>query len=166
MFESRLRMVRVGLLSYSSLVLTASCGQSHSRDYGSETNWLRGCRRATDCGQGDCVCSVCSAECDLDKDCPSGLRCAHASSQLYAQTCGIDLNVKGLCAPTCTRDSQCGPEQQCNGGACTPPGGATGADAGDRSTGPARQLAVDAHLDLTPACTADLEHPLGSGAAM
>ncbi len=156
----------------------AACSDSHGSSFGSESNWLRACHEDSDCNAGGCVCGVCSADCNVDGDCPSGSRCKFQASALYAQTCGVDLNVHGLCAPECKRDPDCGAEQACIEGACAPAtagGGDAGAGAtalttanpdGGAQVAGARQLLVDAHLDLTPACAPDLEHPIGSGAGV
>jgi hypothetical protein len=155
----------------------AACGDSHGMAAGSETNWLRACTSDRDCGAGECVCGVCSADCAEDDDCPGGLVCKHDDSMLYEQTCGIDLEVDGLCAPECERDPDCGDGRICSDGACAlAPASNPESDAGaamntlppdDEPDPPGeRQLIIDSHLRLSPECTPDLDLPIGSGEGM
>lgn len=153
------------LLSCVWLVLAACGGESHAPGFGGETNWLRTCGNSAACGEGDCVCGVCSAACTKDGDCADGQRCQGQSSALYAQACGVDMQVHGLCAPACKHDSDCAADQACNDGTCAPLALGFERDGGTGADG-ARQLIADAHLGLAQDCTPDLEHPIGSGAGV
>jgi hypothetical protein len=111
------------------------------------------------------VCGVCSAACSKDSDCANGQRCQGQSSALYAQACGVDMEVHGLCAPACKHDSDCAMDQACNDGTCAPLALGFERDGGAGADG-ARQLIADAHLELAQDCTPDLERPIGSGAGV
>lgn len=54
--------------------MLSGCGAtSHGGDEGSETHWLSACDADVDCSQGQCLCGVCTVECDNAAECPTTL---------------------------------------------------------------------------------------------
>jgi hypothetical protein len=111
---------KLGLALAFVALLAAACGTTHGAEgvQGGETNWLSACDDDSSCGEGSCMCEVCSEGCDDDDDCPDGLECRGPDSTLVRNACGV--SDRGMCAPQCERDDDCGGGQVCDDeGACT-----------------------------------------------
>lgn len=108
----------VVLMLTSVCGLLACTGASHT-PIGGETNWLSTCDSDADCGETACVCGLCSERCGAREDCPSGVMCQPATSELVTGACGTQPS-DGLCAPACERDADCPGGQRCLQQACAP----------------------------------------------
>lgn len=93
-------------------------------DIGSNTNWLRGCETAGDCGGSlDCRCGICTLGCDVASDCAElgRARCAGADDPAAWTVCGREepTLTSGICLPSCDFGT-CAADRMCVEGACVP----------------------------------------------
>ncbi|MGD8862980.1 MAG: hypothetical protein PVI30_23405 [Myxococcales bacterium] len=180
-----LRLIRFALVGCVCLGCVAGCarsGEGTDPAVGGETNWLRRCDADSECAQGDCVCGVCSRQCDEDADCPGQLVCQAEGDRTYDDTCAaLGSDAPGLCSPQCETAADCGPAQGCAQGACVPApmgadaggaSGGTGSAGGAGASSPANAVApldgmpalfVDANLRMDATCQVSVNDPLGAG---
>jgi hypothetical protein len=94
---------------------------------GSNTNWLSGCAKDGECGDGICASGACTPVCDRDNDC-SGLgdnaACGESVVVVGANddSCAQGAHRK-VCAPRCDGDDSCsdiGDGFVCQSGVCVP----------------------------------------------
>lgn len=115
--------VRALLVGFVVLGFTlAACPKiTEQPEVGGETNWLKACTDRSECGEGSCVCGVCTTECDPAKSC-SGVfagSCVNTSGRLGAGVCGGAEQVpQGLCLPRCSGDADCGAGFACRDAVC------------------------------------------------
>jgi O-glycosyl hydrolase len=91
----------------------------------SQTNWLRTCESARDCGELSCLCGVCTEPCTTDAECSRtpGASCLPAEHSGAIAVCGGQQpSVGGLCLPGCDDERACGSNATCVAGACQPLG--------------------------------------------
>ena len=74
----------------------------------SETHWMRGCDSDNDCGEGACVCSVCTLPCQTNDDCGASplSTCVFSGQPAVTDLCG-GLEVRGICLAICEDASEC-----------------------------------------------------------
>jgi hypothetical protein len=119
----------VTALAFAALAL--GCGDSHTMQIDSSTNWLHACESSADCGDLSCVCGVCNVTCTGDNACgglDSNAECSSASSE-GASCGGTDANV---CILRCSSDLDCKGGLNCENGLCadTAPTASVSDDAG------------------------------------
>lgn len=99
----------------------AACAKANPPALGGETNWLKRCSDREACGQGSCICGVCTKACSSDKQCSGGFAgtCIDARETLGARACeDTRAPAGGLCLPVCMSDAECGGSFACREGAC------------------------------------------------
>jgi len=113
--------VVLGIAVFALFFAPLSCDSPRAGGpIGSNTNWLKTCDDALDCGgEGDCLCGTCSLECTEDADCSEvpGARCAGVAESSARSQCLPDTPAYGLCLAGC-EPGDCGPTGACVGGAC------------------------------------------------
>lgn len=107
------------LLFVAPLVVALSGCQTSGPLVSSQTNWLRACDSADDCGDLSCICGACTASCDGENDCEaSGLEsCVLASEAGAAAVCGGKTPTVGMCLPRCDEEA-CPSGMTCVAGVC------------------------------------------------
>lgn len=106
---------RCHLILLLSLVMTA-CGAKSHPQVGGETNWLARCSVDAECGQGSCLCGMCTNACESASDCgEADAICESAAIEGGGMACAARL-----CLPRCASDGECGDGFVCAGGACLP----------------------------------------------
>jgi len=117
----------VALLGCALLML--SCTKSHNPGDDGQMRFLTRCDKASDCGELDCICGVCTKTCSSNKGCAKlgeGAACLEPD-QLGARECGIGMSEpvdQSVCDTTCTEESGCnslGDAHACNTGYCRAP---------------------------------------------
>lgn len=119
---------------------------------GTNSNWLRACRSADQCGDlPACRCGACTVECTSDADCDvlGGGHCALAADPAARAACGAQSGeARGLCLPRC-EPGGCGEGQACVASACVRADlPANDFCAGVSSAAPGQQALEDALLAL------------------
>ena len=109
------------ILCASALLTCLTACQQDARPQGeAETHWLEQCDANADCGDGLCVCGVCTVECGADDLCDGEARPACANVQQLAQVCGEPI---AACVRECTVDADCGAgDFECRDGVCVAAG--------------------------------------------
>ncbi len=107
-------------LLLASPVAVLSCAPSEPQ-VGSQTNWLRLCNSANECGGLECLCGVCTASCSETADCESapGSSCIEPAERGAVATCDGRVPTTGLCLPRCDENA-CGSGSKCVGDVCVP----------------------------------------------
>ncbi|HTV22592.1 MAG TPA: hypothetical protein VMG12_28080 [Polyangiaceae bacterium] len=106
-------------------IALAGCGDDAASDeLARGPSWLVPCAASSECANGQCVCGVCSAACggEAGATCsglPSGAACFARGSIARAAVCA-DVDVAGICLPSCRRGDDCGVGFTCDVGACVP----------------------------------------------
>jgi hypothetical protein len=114
MMCSRSSMKTVGVLAV--LIAAASCAKSRppSPGVGTNTNWLKTCTTASDCGDlPECVCGLCTRTCSAAKPC-DGLGESASCEQPGASLCGEQVSLS-VCLEGCKIDDDC---SSVRGGTC------------------------------------------------
>ncbi|MGK0362556.1 MAG: hypothetical protein ACI9U2_004877, partial [Bradymonadia bacterium] len=107
--------MRVGAAMAIMVGLTA-CQQDAKPQGEAETHWLDQCDVDADCGDGLCVCGVCTEACGADDLCLDAARPACANVQQLALVCGAPAPV---CVRACAVDADCGAgDFECSVGVC------------------------------------------------
>jgi len=107
------------------LLVVASCAMSRQTPTDKNTNWLQPCESDSDCGQGSCICSICTASCDTDTSCEalSGEAiCFEPKNDVlsdFYESCETE-KVKGICLPECNAEEECPEGLQCVADVCIP----------------------------------------------
>jgi hypothetical protein len=101
-----------------------ACGEPNapSPSVGSNSNWLRGCKTDSECGdQLACHCGFCTRECSADAACSklSDARCALTDDPAAVSSCTDETPapVTGICLPRCDPGS-CEDAHACVESAC------------------------------------------------
>src|SRR5688572_16976897 len=72
---------------------------------GSETNWLKRCTTSEECGEGSCLCGICTWECDAENACTQTngpALCVSTGQSAYQSVCGGSTTPpNSVCVPTC-----------------------------------------------------------------
>lgn len=84
----RLDSVFLSLWCAVCLPSLTACG-ARSQKVGGETSWLKDCKTNSDCGQGSCLCNVCTRACDNAADCQEVNRsvCVEPEQDLVGAAC-------------------------------------------------------------------------------
>jgi len=116
-------MIRHLLLALSLLI--AACTSPSTGD--SNTNWLMSCETDADCGEGPCLCGVCTETCDPGSCGGFGIaaQCV-ARSETRLQTSCKD-EVDSVCLPECPAGT-CGEGLYCVTGVCVAAPGECGCE--------------------------------------
>ncbi len=120
-----------------------SCGGRAAGNPGSETHWLTACQADSECGEGSCLCGVCTTTCVVDSDCDGVGSSAHCVDSAEAASCGDSAEPR-VCLRACDVEGDCQTEQTTDDPVCTDedcedaPGTTRDASAPDapRSSGP------------------------------
>jgi hypothetical protein len=118
------KMVTAGLLLLSVLGLGNGCGGEQTETIGSETNWLA-CDSDADCSQGgQCLCGVCTTECETVDSCGSSTEvCVTRGDEAYDDLCVTQTTTTtpgGVCLAACGAGVPCAAGSYCVAGACMP----------------------------------------------
>ncbi|HKU37614.1 MAG TPA: hypothetical protein VJR89_05685 [Polyangiales bacterium] len=113
----------VQTLGVVAAVALFACGEpsAPSPSVGSNSNWLRGCKDDSECGDAlRCQCGLCTRSCEDDQACGplSDALCARRDEPAAA-SCGDELSTGGVCLPRCAAGS-CAESQACVDGTCVP----------------------------------------------
>jgi len=102
-----------------ALLLAASaCEDGTSGGTNSNTNWLRVCDTAEDCGGAwDCLCGVCTATCTDGCEIDEGA-CVPSDALAHGLTC--EAEASGVCLRSCADETACAEGELCLNGACSP----------------------------------------------
>jgi hypothetical protein len=101
-----MRSLRWAVVAALCLGFCSACAKSKGPQAGTNTNWLKACNAASDCGtQGDCLCGVCTLGCTNDSRC-SEVGIQTSCTQLTQATCGASA-TGSACLPDCERDEDC-----------------------------------------------------------
>ena len=123
-----------GLVVALALLSAPSCGGSSTNSHGGETHWLGLCSEERTCdARFDCLCGVCTHECESDADCSSldtTAVCARGEATDLSNTCGDDA-VRRICV----RPNQVGSSTSSGGSGGTTGSTGMGGQGGDGSTG-------------------------------
>src|SRR6185369_9611372 len=109
---------RAGIWVVLGMLLVGACGKATSGS-GSNTNWLKPCDSAADCGGGaECWCNVCAAPCSASAACSeSGATCQVSAGK----GCGESSISSSICVAACETSNDCytlGASLACVKGAC------------------------------------------------
>jgi len=122
-FSPRRAASAVGMMMALAL---CGCGDPPpaSPSVGTNSNWLRACATADQCGSDDlpaCECGACTRGCAVDADCSQleDARCALDADPAAWAECGSRAPSfgSGICLPRC-RPGSCDDGQACVAGAC------------------------------------------------
>ncbi len=125
-------------LVLAGLAMAPSCGGSSTNTHGGETHWLGLCSASSPCDDRfDCLCGVCTQECESNADCSSlgaTAVCARGAATDLGDSCGNDATRR-----ICVRESQVGGSTSSGGtggtsgstGGAGQAGGGSGGDAGE-----------------------------------
>ncbi len=103
------------------LLLLSACSDSDQGET-SEINWHASCTDDSTCGDGKCICGVCTISCDKDSDCDevgTDVICAAQKTAAYEHICQCrDEALTGICLPGCADDDSCNDGFSCTDGVC------------------------------------------------
>lgn len=111
------------------LFVLCACNEAAPPDDGplvnSNTHWLTPCESDAECGDLECHCEICTTPCDSNNACGAlgGVCARDGESDAYANQCvsgDRDVQDAGVCLAPCAMDAECGLEEICQDGACTP----------------------------------------------
>jgi glucuronoarabinoxylan endo-1,4-beta-xylanase len=113
-------MTRAIMLVVAVTLAVACSPAKNGPQTGSQTNWLRLCDAADDCGGLECLCGTCTASCDDTAACGdlAGAVCVASSHEGSIALCGSPANAQSLCLPQC--EAGCGDGSSCIDGVCVP----------------------------------------------
>jgi len=141
---NKLKKSRWGMWLGLGALLFSACGKSVSSSSGSNTNWLKPCDTAADCGTGlECWCNVCTAPCSDGAACDQPGATCRASAGLG---CREHAARAALCVASCETTVDCQPfgsGLSCINAACVGSDSAAGAGGADNSD-PPRKAEVSA----------------------
>jgi hypothetical protein len=137
-----------------------ACSKPSSESLGGESNWLRTCEVQSDCGEGGCLCGVCTGVCSNDSDCErrGGGLCTSGEHAALARACG-EVRSDSLCLASCST-TECAPGTSCIEEACGPSGGPSEAGSGPEQLNTLENMSVvDASLGASLDASSDGSPP-------
>lgn len=112
------------MIEWRLLLVAFALGACHegspTPSAGSNSNWLTGCERDTDCAKSTtCQCGSCTRVCGSEVDCSAlaGARCVPNAEAAVRSMCRESANNSSLCLPQCEAGT-CGAGSACVLGAC------------------------------------------------
>jgi len=116
------RITRAFVVTWIALLVPLACSTKAARGGDSNTNWLRTCDNASDCGGLDCICGFCTKACS-GSSCGSGpaTECIEPSDSATEMACRGVRPMTPLCTSRCAHDADCaaaGANLRCIDGAC------------------------------------------------
>lgn len=96
--------MKLYVLMMLALVLACACGKRATGNPGSETHWLSPCEASSECGEGACVCGLCSLACSNDVEC--------SALGVSREVACLETTKKNGCEEGETTPKACLPAQQ------------------------------------------------------
>jgi hypothetical protein len=102
-------------------MLLPACASDHTQSVGpdSETHFLRGCKKSSQCGAPSCICGLCTLTCDSQNACKSA-----GSSAQCMDNAEPSCETPKVCDVECSTASDCarlGSGYACQNGRCRAP---------------------------------------------
>lgn len=109
--------IRVGFGLVMLGLLSGGCYGTDAQAKDGQSHWLTACTSDGDCSSGElCACGVCTEPCDATATCGAASSCEATVSR--SQCAAVTDAIERVCLASCNNDEGCGPELQCEDGAC------------------------------------------------